>query len=67
MAEDRITKVDLGITKQDFDGRELRAVLHLSTGKSYRKDIRAEAQMGWNGLHSRQVAGGTRPLPHLSR
>ena len=58
MAEDRITKIDLGITKRDFGGRELRAVLHLTTGKSYRKDIRSEAQMGWNGLHCREVAMG---------
>lgn len=56
MAQDRIIKIDLGLTRQDYSNRSNRAELQLTTGKSYLGGVRAKADVGWVGDHFRTVA-----------
>lgn len=48
MAQDRIIKIELGLTKLE-SGRPTTAILKLETGKGFRSGCRAHASVFWVG------------------
>jgi hypothetical protein len=57
MAQDKETKINLGITKMDL-GEELQAELVLKTAKHYNCGLKSSATVFWVGFHRRQHAFG---------
>jgi hypothetical protein len=53
MAQDRTIRIDLGIKRNDFSGRETRAELELETSKAVRGGCASKATVFWVGFCSR--------------